>query len=79
MPLEDFGSTHLWDKLNDATNVEFYKKAIDEIVHMQKADVSGLLPYDREFLIFEMWLMDEWYLEKYLNKKLSGNRKNRAV
>jgi N-acetylmuramate 1-kinase len=65
--LEDFGSTHLLDVLNDDNKKEHYRQAIDEIVLMQKADVSELPLYDKEFLIFEMNLMDEWYLDKHLN------------
>ncbi|MDD5359288.1 MAG: phosphotransferase [Sulfurovaceae bacterium] len=65
--LEDFGSTHLLDVLNDDNKKEHYRQAIDEIVLMQKADVSELPLYDKEFLIFEMSLMNEWYLDKHLN------------
>lgn len=65
--LEDFGSTHLLDVLSLVNEEEYYKKAIDEIVAMQKADVTGLALYDKDFLLFEMNLMDEWYLQKHLN------------
>jgi aminoglycoside/choline kinase family phosphotransferase len=48
-----------------------YTKAIHEILKMQKADTTGLEPYDEEFLMFEMRLMQEWYLEKHLWVRLS--------
>lgn len=72
--LEDFGSTHLLDVLNDDNKKEYYRQAIDEIVLMQKADVSELPFYDKEFLIFEMNLMDEWYLKKHLNIHLDTQK-----
>jgi aminoglycoside/choline kinase family phosphotransferase len=37
-----------------------------EILKMQKADIEGLELYDEEFLMYEMGLMQEWYLNKYL-------------
>jgi hypothetical protein len=73
--LEDFGSTHLLDVLSGENEVEYYQKAIDEIVAMQKSDISNLLPYDKEFLFFEMNLMSEWYLQKHLNIHLDSEQK----
>lgn len=73
--LEDFGFTHLLDVLSHANEEEYYKKAIDEIISMQKADTTSLLPYNKEFLLFEMDLMDEWYLQKHLNIHLSEEQK----
>lgn len=72
--LEDFGSTHLLDVLNTNNKEAYYKKALDEIISMQKADVSGLLLYGKEFLIFEMDIMDEWYLKKHLNIHLDSQK-----
>lgn len=69
--LEDMGSTHLLESI-DQTNFErFYDKAMDAIVKMQGAETSGLPEYNADFLRFEMNLMKEWYLEKYLGKVLS--------
>jgi aminoglycoside/choline kinase family phosphotransferase len=75
--LEDFGSTHLFDALNDNNKKKYYKKAINEIVSMQKSDILNLLPYDREFLLFEMNLMEEWYLQKHLNIFLNDEQKSK--
>lgn len=72
--LEDFGSTHLLDVLNDNNKKEYYRKAIDEIILMQKADASGLHLYDKEFLIFEMNLCNEWYLGKHLDIHLDTQK-----
>ncbi len=74
--LEDFGSTHYLDVLNQENYQELYKKAINEIVKMQQADITDLPLYDKEFLLFEMNLMQEWYLEKYLNIRLTEKDKS---
>ena len=74
--LEDFGSTHYLDVLNEGNYQELYKKAIDEIVKMQQAEITDLPLYDRDFLHFEMALMQEWYLEKYLDITLTDEQKN---
>ncbi len=70
--LEDFGNTHYLDMLNEENERELYQKAIGEIRKMQKAETSGLPLYDKDFLHFEMALMQEWYLEKYLGLALSA-------
>jgi len=69
--IEDFGSTHLLSKLTKLNFKKLYKKAIDEIVKMQKADANTLPLYDKAFLHFEMNLMREWYLEKKLEVSLT--------
>jgi len=72
--LEDFGSTHYLDILNKENFRELYKKAILEISKMQKADVEGLPLYDKAFLLFEMALMQSWYIEKHLNFTLDNTQ-----
>ena len=69
--IEDFGNTHLLSQLTQENFKELYKKAIDEIIKMQKADAKGLPPYDKAFLHFEMDLMQEWYIEKKLGINLT--------
>jgi aminoglycoside/choline kinase family phosphotransferase len=73
--LEDFGNTHYLDVLNKENFQTLYKKAINEIIKMQSVDASNLPIYDKEFLCFEMNLMQEWYLEKKLKLSLSPNQK----
>ena len=73
--IEDFGNTHLLNVLNESNFKELYKKAIDEIITMQKADAKGLPLYDKAFLHFEMDLMQEWYLEKHLARSLTQEQK----
>lgn len=74
--LEDFGSTHYLDVLNEGNFQTLYTKAINTILKMQKADVLNLPLYDRAFLHKEMDLMQEWYLEKLLNKTLTRQEQN---
>jgi len=69
--IEDFGNTHLLSQLTQENFKTLYKKAIDEIVKMQKADAKRLPLYDKAFLHFEMDLMREWYLEKKLSISLT--------
>ncbi|OHE16247.1 MAG: aminoglycoside phosphotransferase, partial [Sulfurimonas sp. RIFOXYD12_FULL_36_11] len=69
--LEDFGTLHYLDLLNQNNYKAFYTKAINSILKMQKADINGLPLYDKEFLHAEMNLMQDWYIEKLLNVKLS--------
>jgi len=73
--IEDFGNTHLLSQLTQENFKELYKKAIDEIIKMQKADVKALPLYDKTFLDFEMDLMREWYLEKKLKIHLTQIQK----
>jgi aminoglycoside/choline kinase family phosphotransferase len=74
--LEDFGDTKLLDVLDTNNFQTLYKQAIDEILKMQEADASKLPLYDKDFLHFEMDLMQEWYLEKKLGLSLSTQEKN---
>jgi aminoglycoside/choline kinase family phosphotransferase len=75
--LEDLGSTHLLDVLNVDNQEKYYKKAIEQIILMQKADVENLPMYDKDFLLFEMNLCDEWYLQKHLNITLDSEQKRK--
>ena len=44
--LEDFGNRHYLDILDEDNYKVLYKKAIDEIVKMQRTDTTNLPPYD---------------------------------
>ncbi len=73
--MEDLGNTHLSDVIEHDFEL-FYGKAIDTIIKMQNTDIEDLPEYDAEFLRFEMDLMQEWYLEKYLGLTLDDESKN---
>jgi aminoglycoside/choline kinase family phosphotransferase len=64
--LEDLGDVHLINVLSEMSAKLLYTKAIYEIIKMQKADTRGLAPYDAKFLMFEMGLMQEWFLKRHL-------------
>jgi aminoglycoside/choline kinase family phosphotransferase len=64
--IQDLGDTHLADILNEMSCTMLYTKCMHEILKMQKADISALEPYDEAFLMFEMGLMEEWYLKAHL-------------
>ncbi len=72
--MEDLGSRHFYDAIQ-TEGTHYYPKAIETIVRMQQADTSGLPLYDREFLLFEMGLMKEWYLQRHLGMTLSKDDK----
>ncbi len=67
--MEDLGSTHLADVIENDFEL-YYAKAIDTLLKMQHTDTEDLPLYDETFLQFEMDLMKEWYLEKYLGLTL---------
>ncbi len=67
--MEDLGNVHLADVIEDDFEL-YYGKAIESLIKMQNVDTEGLPAYDKEFLRFEMDLMKEWYLEKYLGLTL---------
>ncbi|MGC9351128.1 MAG: aminoglycoside phosphotransferase family protein [Sulfurovum sp.] len=73
--LEDMGSRHLLETIEETNFEHFYDKAIDTIVKMQDAEIEDLPEYDAAFLRSEMELMQEWYLERYLGKSLSEEEK----
>ncbi len=70
--LTDLGSRHLADVLSPMSVELLYMKGIHQILKIQEADTTNLEPYDEEFLMFEMNLMQEWYLEQHLQKSLSA-------
>lgn len=69
--LTDLGSRHLADMLSPMSVELLYMKAISEIVKIQTIDTTGLEVYDKEFLLFEMNLMQEWYMKQHLQVSLN--------
>ena len=74
--LTDLGTRHLADVLSPMSVELLYMKAIEEIVKMQNADTTNLELYDEDFLMFEMNLMQEWYLSQHLNRTLSSQEQS---
>ena len=69
--ITDLGSRHLADVLSPMSVELLYMKAIHEIIKIQEADTTNLEAYDRDFLMFEMSLMQDWYLNEHLHQELS--------
>jgi hypothetical protein len=69
--ITDLGSRHLADVLNPMSVELLYMKAIHEIIKIQDADITNLEAYDRDFLLFEMTLMQDWYMNEHLHQELT--------
>jgi len=74
--IEDFGNVHYLNILDDKNFKDLYTLAMREIVKMQEIDSSDLPLYDKKFLRFEMDLMNEWFLKKYLKIELSKEKES---
>lgn len=72
--MEDMGNRHLADVISKEGSY-YYPKAIDVIAKMQWTQTEGLPAYDRAFLLEEMGLMQEWYLQKHLGLMLTQEQK----
>ena len=71
--LTDLGSRHLADVLSPMSVELLYMKGIHQILKIQEADTTNLELYDEAFLMYEMNLMQEWYLEQHLQKSLNSD------
>ncbi len=64
--LEDFGNTPYLDRLDNLAADKLYGDALKALIHIQRADTSGLPEYDDAMLMQEMQLMPEWFLKTHL-------------
>lgn len=64
--LEDFGNTPYLDKLNDESADQLYGEALEMLIKIQQANTEELPEYDNDFLLQEMQLMPEWFLQTHL-------------
>lgn len=75
----DLGSTTYYQAvqagLDDATLQRIYREALDALVLMQQTPAHNLPPYDAPRLREEMDLFEEWYVEKYKDKRLTEAEK----
>jgi aminoglycoside/choline kinase family phosphotransferase len=75
--LGDLGNNTLFSQINPENANDFYLKAIDIVVEMQKSvSTAELSLYDASLLRKEMNLFPEWYLSKHLHYELRPNEKN---
>jgi aminoglycoside/choline kinase family phosphotransferase len=74
--LSDLGTTTYLARL-DADNAAFmYSDAVDALIKFQLHSQPGVLPeFDRAFVLREMNLFPEWFIEKHLGVALSAAQK----
>lgn len=77
MLLEDFGDTPYLAKLNSESAERLYGDAMDALLLIQRCPTEGIPTYDNDFLMREMRLFDEWFLERHLG--LSLNKDDREL
>lgn len=74
--MTDLGNTLYLQELEKADADQLYADAINALSCIQeKADITGLPPYDETLLRFEMQLFPDWLLERHLDIKLTENQK----
>lgn len=80
--LSDFGDDLLFTKLNINTAIASYKLALNILNKFHQCDIQAYGAYkklDYELMLNELLGFQEWYLEKYLNKKLLAETKNNLL
>lgn len=67
--LNDLGNQTYYQRLQSPIEEhqlqQIYRDALVALVEMQKADASDLPVYDKQRLLAELALFDEWYVQKY--------------
>ncbi len=68
--IEDLGNTTFLQALNNKTNFDLYKLAIDELIKIQQIDLkdSTLKQYDEALLNTELELLVDWHLPKNIRQ-----------
>ncbi len=75
--MEDFGRTTYGDDLNLKNSNDLYKNALSTLLTIQKNCIYDDIPsYTSELLLNEMFLFEEWYLNKYKKIILNSSEKN---
>lgn len=73
--LSDFGNTTYLHQLSPDSAHHLYMDAISALLKIQRASQPGVLPeYDRAFLLRELKLFPEWYLQQHLGRTLSDKQ-----
>jgi aminoglycoside/choline kinase family phosphotransferase len=75
--LEDFGDDVLLGLLNPNNADNYYHKAIDIVCKMQTAkwqDVSELRAFDAAYILQDLMLLKEWFIEQLLEIQLSSQQ-----
>jgi aminoglycoside/choline kinase family phosphotransferase len=70
--LNDLGSEHLADRLQFNSRLKDYEAVLELLPSVATIPTScWMKPYDAEFIRFEMNILKEWLIEKWLNKNFS--------
>lgn len=73
--LTDLGSNMYLHALNHDTAHQLYMDAIDSLILLQTQSQAGVLPeYDRAFLLQELQLFPEWYINRHLGVTLDATQ-----
>ncbi len=73
--LSDFGNTTYLHQLSPDTAHQLYMDAIAALLKIQRASQSDVFPeYDRAFLLRELKLFPEWYLQQHLGLTLTDKQ-----
>jgi aminoglycoside/choline kinase family phosphotransferase len=74
--LSDLGTTTYLQRL-DADNAAFmYSDAVDALIKFQLASQPGVLPeFDRAFVLREMNLFPEWFVEQHLGVSMTADQR----
>lgn len=76
--LEDFGDSLLLNNLNKETVDTHYKAAITLLTRLQHyplGEATQLPHFDKEWILKELALFNEWFLQAYLQLQLSNEEK----
>jgi aminoglycoside/choline kinase family phosphotransferase len=71
--LDDFGDLLLLNQLSPQNADNLYLAAIDTLVRMQNCETSGLPDFDKQFILYELAIFKEWFLQAYLKIELSSS------
>src|SRR6185295_108327 len=71
--LDDLGTRTYLQELNAGNAAQLFGAATDALLRWQLATRAGELPhYDEALLRRELQLFPDWYLERHLQRKMSG-------
>ena len=65
--LDDFGDSLLLHALTPDNRMDFYKKAIDALIQIQKAKPYDLSAFNAAHIACECHLFTDWFVKRYLN------------
>jgi aminoglycoside/choline kinase family phosphotransferase len=71
--LEDLGDELLLQRLNQDSVKNYYHKAMDIILNLQRHPIPSILPkFNQSYMLQEMSLFNDWFIRKHLNLDLSA-------